>query len=342
MTILFFHFDGTCNDPTDAALYHEQDSSITNVLKSHFLLGGRLSSGSCMTRLPSGGVSFYYSGVGTYGSNLARYVNAGFAVENGDVATILRAALVDFQCYYHSEVSNIVLIGFSRGAALARRFAALIDGFLDRAIVIEAVMDTVASIGWPNLDPSQRPKQEVVFEYGHTLPRCVRQALHLVALDEQRLAFRPTLMNQDERVEEVWLTGVHSDIGGGYRKDGLADISLMTIIVWLQQQLGVYFYETLERLGINQISGAYDILKIRPTHLGKVHYQSRLSWSTRLTLAPRHCCVLINGKPCQESSPYWHSSVLERVSVKPSYQPIAFCSAPVVVWGENVNIDGVV
>lgn len=330
MTILFFHFDGTCNDPTDAVHDHEQDSSITNVLKSHLLLGGQLSSDSCMTRLPSGGVSFYYSGVGTYGSNLARYVNAGFAVENGDVATILRAALVDFQCYYHSEVSNIVLLGFSRGAALARRFAALIDGFLDRAIVIEAVMDTVASIGWPNLDPSQRPKQEVVFEYGHTLPRCVRQALHLVALDEQRLAFRPTLMNQDERVEEVWLTGVHSDIGGGYRKDGLADISLMSLMAWLQKTLAQPLYHDATQVHGPNITP--DILRIRPRPMADIHYQTRSVICGHFTLAARQCHVLKQGVACPVTAPLWHPTVLQRMQAYDHYQPTAICRIEAQVW----------
>lgn len=110
------------------------------------------------------------------------------------MATILNRAMLDFQCHYHDAIERIVLIGFSRGAALARRFAALINPFISKPIVIEAVMDTVASIGMPNLNPNQRPANEVVFEVGGRLPDCVDTALHLLALDEQRLAFRPTLM----------------------------------------------------------------------------------------------------------------------------------------------------
>ncbi|MBU0810691.1 MAG: DUF2235 domain-containing protein, partial [Gammaproteobacteria bacterium] len=144
-------------------------------------------------------------------------INAAFAIESGHIANILHRALNDFKNYYTQSIRHIVLIGFSRGAALARRFAALITPLIDRPIIIEAVIDTVASIGWPNLDILQRPQTEVVFEHGNTLPEGVHCALHLVALDEQRLAFRPTLINHDGRVLEVWLSGVHSDVGGGYR-----------------------------------------------------------------------------------------------------------------------------
>lgn len=81
----------------------------------------------------------------------------------------------------------------------------------------------------PNLDKAKRPSTEVVFEYGKTLPEGVHRALHFVALDEQRLAFRPTLINHDGRTVEIWLAGVHSDIGGGYRKDEIGDIALRAL-----------------------------------------------------------------------------------------------------------------
>ncbi|MBJ7551503.1 T6SS phospholipase effector Tle1-like catalytic domain-containing protein [Marinomonas ostreistagni] len=330
MTILFFHFDGTCNDPTDAEHYQQQDISITNVLKSHLWLGGTLSAASTASRLPSGAVSFYYSGVGTYGSSAARYINAGLAIEQGDVASILNQALFDFQSYFHDRISLIVLIGFSRGAALARRFAALLDGLLQRPIVIEAVMDTVASIGLPNLDKAQRPAHEVVFEYGGTLPSCVRNALHLVALDEQRLAFRPTLMNHDERVEEVWLAGVHSDIGGGYRYDGLADISLTVLMRWLETQLQQSVYQ--QQVACHEPWLTPDMLAIRHNPLGIIHYQDRLPLYRHLTLAPRHCHVLKQGVPCAVTAPRWHTSVSYRQMKLPNYQPLARCVSKPSVW----------
>ncbi|NVK73392.1 MAG: DUF2235 domain-containing protein [Oceanospirillaceae bacterium] len=252
MSMLFFHFDGTGNSPIDA--YEAQSlTSITNVLKSHLLLGGQLKHHTTHSPAYLSHRSFYYAGIGTYGSWLEQKLNAAFAVESGHVANILNRAINDFKQHYNSSIKQIVLIGFSRGAALARRFASLITPLIEKPIIIEAVIDTVASIGWPNLNKNQRPSTEVVFEYGNTLPKGVKQALHLVALDEQRLAFRPTLINQDGRALEIWLPRVHSDIGGGYTKDGIGDISLRLLIDWIEQQTHSHCYQKT-RLACIQLS----------------------------------------------------------------------------------------
>lgn len=71
------------------------------------------------------------------------------------------------------------------------------------------VFDTVAA-----MDGIQRPGKDiatdVVFEDG-TLHEGVKRAIHIVALDEDRLLFRPTLINKDannpERLTEVWFPG---------------------------------------------------------------------------------------------------------------------------------------
>ena len=62
MSILFFHFDGTDNDPDDAFAPANNVYSITNVLKSHLILG-----------LHTHHRSFYYAGIGTYGGWLERF-----------------------------------------------------------------------------------------------------------------------------------------------------------------------------------------------------------------------------------------------------------------------------
>lgn len=53
---------------------------------------------------------------------------------------------------------------------------------------------------------------------------------HMVALDEQRAEFEPTLMDPDpirpERIVEVWFAGDHANIGGGWATDKLSDITL--------------------------------------------------------------------------------------------------------------------
>lgn len=55
------------------------------------------------------------------------------------------------------------------------------------------------------------------------VPANVKKAVHCVAIDETRNAFLPTLMPRGGNVEEVWFPGVHADVGGGYRDNGLAE-----------------------------------------------------------------------------------------------------------------------
>jgi hypothetical protein len=169
--MLFFHFDGTDNSPNNAYSPEHSISSITNVLKPHMLLGGHVKNHIDITTTHLPHHSFYYAGIGTYGNWLAQKINAAFAIESGHIANILHRALNDFKNYYNQSIRHIVLIGFSRGATLATRFAALITPLIDRPIIFETVINTVASIGWPNLNIAQRPQTEVVFEHGHTLLR---------------------------------------------------------------------------------------------------------------------------------------------------------------------------
>jgi len=60
----------------------------------------------------------------------------------------------------------------------------------------------------------------------------VDQAVHAVSIDEARAAFGPVLWEAKPTVEQVWFAGVHSNIGGGYPKQGM---SLVTLD-WMMQK----------------------------------------------------------------------------------------------------------
>lgn len=68
------------------------------------------------------------------------------------------------------------------------------------------------------------------------LSGAVDSAFHALAIDEKRGPFRPTLWGPradataDQRVEQVWFTGVHSDVGGGYVEHELSDIALLWMV----------------------------------------------------------------------------------------------------------------
>ncbi len=330
-------FDGTCNHPSDAKQEKEwfglfgdmEDNGITNVLKLHVLFGGNLDN---TLRAVSGQQSLYYSGVGTYGNKVQKIFNAGFSPENLDVRRIIKNAAQDLAETYKAG-DEIFIFGFSRGAAIARRFASVIGNYIDipdgtQPIRFLGVFDTVASIGFPNLDDTSKPQSDVVFEDNFISPH-IQDALHLVSADERRLAFQPTLMNKDKRVTEVWFSGAHADVGGGFWFDGLSDVTLKVMIKRLQRKdLGIKLL-TVEKVDYDQLvarDDSYridrDDMQIKPNIKGKSHQQDRFAPIAEMTLDTRHIRVNVDDQPSGEK-PQVHQSVGRRIEKLIDYRPRA-------------------
>lgn len=327
--LIIFNFDGTSNEADDAdqeisKTGSVEDENITNILKFHLLCGGDLK--KQRADKSNSQISLYYSGVGTYGNFFQRLYNSGLSKEKFDVAKILRTALNDFAEYYQPG-DRVLVTGFSRGAALARRFASLINDKVSGKDIIEAVFDTVASIGLPNMKRSERPKSEVVFEHGHTLPSNVKQALHCLSLDDKRKAFQPTLMNSEKKIHELWFAGAHSDVGGGYYYDGLADISFRYMLNWIEDldwQVNVIppsevNYENLLDSDVSYTISQDDVA-IDPNVFGKNHQQSRTPLIDWATLTDR-ACVVIENDELTNRQPLVHHSVAERIAGDRNYMP---------------------
>jgi hypothetical protein len=60
----------------------------------------------------------------------------------------------------------------------------------------------------------------------------IDQAVHALSIDEARAAFGPVLWEAKPNLEQVWFAGVHSNVGGGYTKQGM---SLVTLD-WMMQK----------------------------------------------------------------------------------------------------------
>ena len=125
---------------------------------------------------------------------------------------------------YRTEDKGFI-IGFSRGAATARLVAAR------AGIPIEFLgcFDTVGAFGIP-MDIGPFKFQSINLFKDMHVSRAVKKAYHIVAINEQRNAFKPTLMNARRGIQEEWLYGIHADIGGGFEEDGLATIALESMI----------------------------------------------------------------------------------------------------------------
>lgn len=348
---LIFCFDGTCNDPGDADDF-VSNGSISNVLKLHAFLGGGLANDAIANASARGkdkkgvagkgdteksdsalGVvatqhSHYYSGIGTHGNKLRQIINAMIAPADGDMEDILAAAFADLQACSAEPTAEIYIFGFSRGAALARIFAAQLAA-AGRAVHFLGVFDTVAATRRSlDLNPSSYPASSVVFENG-SIHANVREAVHLVAIDERRVAFQPTLFNHDKRVHEVWFAGAHSDVGGGYWYDGLSDLCLDYMMKRVGKRLTFLAVGDidLERL---KVPGAEtqlcrDDLDIHPLSHGKMHSQQRSKQMSNITLASRRVRVNDNDLPTTDPGklPIVHHSVAERFSKATDYRPFA-------------------
>jgi hypothetical protein len=96
----------------------------------------------------------------------------------------------------------------------------------------------VGSLGIP-LNAFQWINKKKYSFYDTTLSSIIDHAYHAISIDEERGNFQPTLWqkspNADARkipqiLEQKWFAGVHSNVGGGYPDEGLADIALKWII----------------------------------------------------------------------------------------------------------------
>ncbi len=201
MTTLIFNFDGTCNG--------RDDEYPTNILKLHRGL-------DCV-----GQTSFYHAGPGDESRDnwLMEALGAAFGAESGDIRD---GALTTLKSVYR-DGDRIAVFGFSRGAMIARLFAASVCkggvNAFDPWIAILGCFDTVAAfLPWG-------AAQQGMFHDLH-VSRRVDAAYHAVALDETREAFAPNLMNHRDGVTEVWFKGDHCDIGGGHESSALSDVAL--------------------------------------------------------------------------------------------------------------------
>jgi uncharacterized protein (DUF2235 family) len=97
-------------------------------------------------------------------------------------------------------------------------------------ITFIGVWDTVDAVGMPFALADLVNTHLVQFKFPtDTLGTHVKHACHALSLDDDRRAFEPVLWKVpkgDERIDQVWFSGVHSNVGGGYPKQGMSLVAL--------------------------------------------------------------------------------------------------------------------
>ena len=106
-------------------------------------------------------------------------------------------------------------------------------------VAFVGLWDTVDAYGLP-IDEMTRGWDKWVWPLSmceRDAPPDIAKVCHAIALDDERHTFHPVLLDErdtkpaahtdEERVTQVWFSGVHSNVGGGYPDDSLAHVSLL-------------------------------------------------------------------------------------------------------------------
>ena len=139
------------------------------------------------------------------------------------------------------------------------------------------VWDTVGALGVPTTILGSLTGQK--YSFHDTEPsKSVKRAFHALAIDEHRDEFAPTLWTgkvpDGATIEQMWFTGAHSDVGGGYRNRRLADIPL-TWMADKAKDAGLVFDDNM----LPEIN--------EDTHLSPYH-ESRQGWSLKDRMTPTY------------------------------------------------------
>jgi uncharacterized protein (DUF2235 family) len=187
---------------------------------------------------------------------------------------------------------------------LLRSVRGVIDGWLGRLknrepydpadncwpkIRFVGVWDTVAAYGGP-ITEITRAIDNWLYPLSmpnYQLNEHVQCARHALALDDERDAFHPLLWDElheqelidkgkvkPRRLEQVWFTGMHADVGGGYPDESLSYVSLL----WMMEEA--------ENAGLRTLKVVKDRIVALASSYGPIH-DSRAGVSAYYRYQPR-------------------------------------------------------
>ena len=156
----------------------------------------------------------------------------------------------------------------------------------------------------------------------------VSKACHCISIDDERRTFSPVLWNESnesdtKRIEQVWFSGVHSDVGGGYPRFELALVSLD----WMMSKVE---RKTNDKSGLCFIESLRDEYRHRCDWDG-VQHDSRSGLAAYYRYKPRDIERICNDPKAgvNVAAPKIHRSVFERIKrnvvpYAPTYLPLNY------------------
>lgn len=176
---------------------------------------------------------------------------------------------------------------------------------LDVKVAVLGCWDTVGSFGIAK-NIFGIPFQRVNLLKDLTVSLCVKRAYHMLALDETRDSFEPTLMDPDptapDRIVEVWFSGNHSNVGGGYATDNLSDVTLDFLLKQISsgyavdqgqapgdESWGIYLDALRKGPGVS--ADAEDIREVDPDPRGTIRQSTGPVYSYAPRKLPAHAVI---------------------------------------------------
>jgi uncharacterized protein (DUF2235 family) len=134
----------------------------------------------------------------------------------------------------------------------------------ESAVFFTGVWDTVGALGIPEELPGWTELSKLftgwerLWGFHDTqLARDVRFAYQALSIDEERPPYKPTLWTQSDQadgqtLEQVWFSGVHSEVGGGTHDNALSDVAFLWMAAKARAQ-GVLFKDGQPETGAPEI-----------------------------------------------------------------------------------------
>lgn len=189
------------------------------------------------------------------------------------------------------------------------------------------VWDTVDAVGLPVDEMADLLDLVVRFRFrDQDLHENVEKACHAMSLDDERGTFWPVMWNEDgaresSRITQVWFSGMHSNVGGGYEKDQMAFVSLD----WMMQEA--------EKAGLQFYRDVRDRIREDANAHGKM-YDSRAGLAAYYRYRPRSICAIGHDDKAGVciDEPKVHFSALRRAArATADYAPISLAKKIKVV-----------
>lgn len=172
------------------------------------------------------------------------------------------------------------------------------------SIEFVGVWDTVAAVGAPFEELRDLLNFFIPVKFAELVPGSrIKRACHALSIDDERQTFHPELWNEQKarsgQIEQVWFAGAHSNVGGGYPKQGMSLVALD----WMMAEA--------ERCGLRFIPGDREFVKTHQDIHGTL-YDSRAGLAVYYRWGPRNIVTL-----CRDHNikvPKIHVSVFERIA----------------------------